>query len=255
VQLRPRGGFFRSLWEGQPALLHLANGTMLRGVFVPRDSASAPQPESVTAWFGRDSASLAAAGGERGDAVTGVKHATRLAATRFTARAIDDRAGSTALVLAVRALDPAKLTHKTIFVWSVREEIGLEGAEAIANQFGVSPIRVHAIDTFVSSDSPIDDHRFADAPLGRGPVVRAVDNSSATSDDEVDRVVRIARAARIPIQVGTTNGGNDGSAFTKYGVVDVPIGWPLRYSHSPAEVIDLRDVVWLGQLVAALARE
>src|SRR2546422_7754832 len=42
--------------------------------------------------------------------------------------------------------------------------------------------------------------------------------------------------------LGTTNGGNDGSTFTPYGVVDVPMGWPLRYSHSPAEVVDLRDV-------------
>jgi putative aminopeptidase FrvX len=36
--------------------------------------------------------------------------------------------------------------------------------------------------------------------------------------------------------------------------VNVPIGWPLRYSHSPAEVIDLRDVRSLARLVAALAQ-
>jgi Cellulase M and related proteins len=33
----------------------------------------------------------------------------------------------------------------------------------------------------------------------------------------------------------------------------VPIGWPLRYSHSPVELVDLRDVTALAQLVGAIA--
>jgi putative aminopeptidase FrvX len=41
--------------------------------------------------------------------------------------------------------------------------------------------------------------------------------------------------------------------FAPWGVPDVAMGWPLRYSHSPAEVIDLRDVVSLGDLVQAVA--
>jgi putative aminopeptidase FrvX len=66
--------------------------------------------------------------------------------------------------------------------------------------------------------------------------------------------VAVARRAGIPVQVGTTNGGNDGSTFTRYGAIDIPIAWPLRYSHSPAELIDLGDVHALARLVAALAR-
>jgi putative aminopeptidase FrvX len=53
--------------------------------------------------------------------------------------------------------------------------------------------------------------------------------------------------------VGATSGGNDGSAFTRYGVPDVAIGWPLRYSHSPAEVMDLADLLALADLVRAVA--
>jgi putative aminopeptidase FrvX len=37
--------------------------------------------------------------------------------------------------------------------------------------------------------------------------------------------------------------------------VDVPIGWPLRYSHSPAEVIDLKDLVSLADVVRAAAED
>jgi putative aminopeptidase FrvX len=140
-----------------------------------------------------------------------------------------------------------------IFAWSVREEGGLEGAKALAHELGPSVGRVYAIDTFVSSDSPIESSRFADAKLGDGAVSRALDNSSVTPPGDVDRLTKIARINRIPLQVGTTNGGNDGSELARYGAIDDAIGWPLRYSHSPAEVIDLRDIRSLSRMIAALA--
>jgi putative aminopeptidase FrvX len=260
VSLRQRGGFFPSLFEGQPALLHLAaraedTTRYVRGVFVPRRTVTGSQPRELTAWFGVDSAALVARGVAVGRPLTSWKRSARLGPTRFTARSIDDRAGSTALVLALARLQGVRLERKIIFIWSVREETGLAGAAAAAATFGASVERVYAVDTFVSSDSPLESPRFALAPIGRGAVVRALDNSSVTPRAEVERVVRIAQRSGIPLQVGTTNGGNDGSAFTRYGVVDVPIAWPLRYSHSPAELIDLRDVDALARLVAALARD
>jgi len=63
----------------------------------------------------------------------------------------------------------------------------------------------------------------------------------------------LARARHIPLVAGTTNGGNDGSTFTCFGVPDVGLGWPLRYAHSPAEVIDLRDVVSLADVIQLTA--
>ena len=113
--------------------------------------------------------------------------------------------------------------------------------------------RVYAVDTFVSADSPLERANFAVAPLGAGAVARAADNSSVTPPAFVDSLRALARARGVPLQVGTTNGGNDGSTFTPYGAVDVALGWPLRYSHSPAEVIDLRDVVSLADLLRAVA--
>ncbi|MFN2400044.1 MAG: M20/M25/M40 family metallo-hydrolase [Gemmatimonadaceae bacterium] len=257
VELRARGGFFRSLYEGQPALIHLDEMTSsaLSGVFLVRDSITARQPLTLRAWFGMDSAELVAHGAKTGMAVTSPKTATRLAGTRFTARSIDDRTGSAALLLAVRRIDPARLKRKVIFLWATREEIGLEGARAAASQFGRSVRRVYAVDTFVSSDSPLESQRFAHAPIGNGAVLRALDNSSITPAAEAQRVATVARRHGIPIQIGTTNGGNDGSAFTRYGAVDIPLSWPARYSHSPVELIDLRDLVALSRLVAALANE
>ncbi|GJG87750.1 hypothetical protein tb265_29310 [Gemmatimonadetes bacterium T265] len=253
VALRPLGGFYRALWEGQPALLHRDGAAPLAGVFVPRDTPRTREPAELTAWFGVDSAALARLGVRPGAAVTGVKRATRLGAVRFTARSSDDRTGCAALVLAMRALDPARLTHKVVFAFTTREEIGLEGAAALAAEWGANVRRVYAVDTFVASDAPLESHRFAYTPLGAGAVVRAVDNSSAAPLEVVDEVVAVARAAGIPVQVGTTNGGNDGSEFARVGVVDVPLSWPGRYSHSPVEVLDLRDLRALARLIAALA--
>jgi putative aminopeptidase len=153
----------------------------------------------------------------------------------------------------LRRLDPARLRHQVVFIFSVREEIGLEGAEAAAASLQGHAARVHAIDTFVSADSPIEPQAFAVAPVGQGPVARALDNSAVTPPALVDSLVALARARSIPLQVGTTNGGNDGSAFAPWGVPDVAIGWPLRYSHSPAELIDLRDLVHLSDIVLAIA--
>jgi putative aminopeptidase len=67
-------------------------------------------------------------------------------------------------------------------------------------------------------------------------------------------VIALANGNKIPVQFGATGGGNDGSAFTRYGSVDIALGWPLRYSHSPAEVIDTRDAESLSRIIAAIAK-
>jgi len=257
VSLRTRGGMFQSLWEGQPALLHFdrMGSPAIHGIFVPRDTASAKQPELLTAWFGIDGSTLKRLGVSVGQSVTADKHATRLGATRFTARALDDRAGSTALILATRRINPATLKHRLILSWSVREETGLEGAIGMARTFGQSTKRVFSIDTFVSSDSPAESSRFAFAPLGRGAVIRGLDNSSIADPSEVDRIVRLAQLNQIPLQVGATNGGTDGSEFVPYGAIHVSLSWPGRYSHSPVEVLDLKDLDALTRLITALALE
>jgi putative aminopeptidase FrvX len=257
LELAPAGGFFPSLWEAKPALVHTGTAT-IPGVFMPRDStadsALKRTPPDLRADVGTASRNETAALGIRvGHTLTMPKHYVRLAGSRATARSFDDRVGSTAQILAVRRLDPARLRHRVIFVWSVREEIGLDGAQAAAKALGLRPIRVHAIDTFVSADSPIEPQNFAVAPLGRGAVARALDNSSVTPPARLDSLIALARSRGIPLQVGTTNGGNDGSVFGDYGVPDVPIGWPLRYSHSPAETIDLRDVVSLADMIRVVA--
>ncbi|HTT68789.1 MAG TPA: M20/M25/M40 family metallo-hydrolase [Gemmatimonadales bacterium] len=257
LDLRAAGGFYPSLFEGEPALVHTSRG-VVPAVFVPRDSAGpAPRrsPGALRADPGTASRAATEALGIRpGDAVTMPKAFVPLAGSRATGRSMDDRVGCAAQLLALRRLDPRALRHAVVFVFSVREEIGLEGAKAAAADLAAErPARVHAIDTFVSADAPLEIPTFADAPLGGGAVVRAIDNSAVAPPALVDSLLALARSRGIPLAAGTTNGGNDGSVFTAYGVSDVGLGWPLRYAHSPAEVIDLTDLVALADVIQAIA--
>lgn len=256
LALRNRGGFFPSLFEAKPALVHGERGD-IAGIFLPRDTGltrRTPPPLRVS--VGATTRAGAESLGVRlGQTITMPKQYVRLAGTRATGRSFDDRMGCAALILALRRLDRTKLKHQVIFIFSTREEIGLEGAEAAARQLGTTPRRVHAIDTFVSADSPLELPNFAVAKIGAGAVARALDNSSITPPAYVDSLAQLARARGVALQIGTTNGGNDGSTFVPYGVVDVPMGWPLRYSHSPAEVVDLKDLVSLADLVRAVAED
>jgi putative aminopeptidase len=193
-----------------------------------------------------------------GDYLTIPKEYVPLLGTRANARSFDDRVGCTALITVVQALGPELPGRDVTFVWSTEEEVGLKGAAAFAEQAakdGRTPHFVFAVDTFVSSDSPLESTRFADAQLGNGFVVRAVDNSNIVPLRYVNRVVELAKESNIPAQYGVTGGGNDGSVFTRYGSVDVALGWPLRYSHSPAEVIDTKDLDALSKIIEMIARK
>jgi len=192
-----------------------------------------------------------------GDTVTIPKHFSKLLGERVSIRSLDDRVGCTAMVRAVWELG-SNFKRNVTFVWSTREELGLEGSgdyALAASSAGKTPTTVFAIDTFVSSDSPIESHRFADAALGAGFVVRAVDNSNIAPWKDVMRLQQIAERHKISVQYGVTGGGNDGAMFQRYGSIDVPLSWPLRYSHSPAELIDLRDLESLTSVTVALARD
>jgi putative aminopeptidase FrvX len=258
LELERLGGFFPSIFEGRAALVH-TGAAVVPGVILPRDSVGdTPRrsPPPLRADVGAGSRADALARGVRvGSTVTMPKEYTRLAGTRATGRSFDDRVGSAALLVALRHLDRSRLRHEVIFLWSVREEVGLEGAEVAARALGTTAARVHAVDTFVSADAPFELQAFGSAPLGAGAVIRAVDNSAIAPVPLVDSLRALAASRGIPLQLGATSGGNDGSAFAPWGVPDVPIAWPLRYAHSPAEVADLADVTALARLVRAIAED
>jgi putative aminopeptidase FrvX len=193
-----------------------------------------------------------------GDWATVPKKYRPLIGTRASARSFDDRIGCAALIAATWKLGPDIGNRDLTFVWSTGEELGLLGAAAFAEQRaaeGNPPAYVFAVDTFVSADSPIESKRFGDALLGKGFVIRAVDNSNIVPPDAVSSLIRLLSTEHVATQYGVTGGGNDGSAFVRYGTIDIAMGWPLRYSHSPAEVVDTKDLDALTNAVVAVSRK
>jgi putative aminopeptidase FrvX len=264
LEVEWRGGGDLSFFAGHPALVHAAGGDHEAILEMPNqwDEPNFTWPKeperSIRVDLGaRTPLEVEKLGIKPGDTVTIPKTYRPLLGARANGRSFDDRVGATALISAVWALGGPLKDRDVTFAWSTREEIGLVGAAALAKRLaseGRVPDCVFAVDTFVSSDSPLESKRFADAVLGKGFVVRAVDNSNIVPRVAVEKVVKLARANQIPVQYGVTGGGNDGSAFVRYGSVDIALGWPLRYAHSPAEVIDTRDVDALARIVAVLAK-
>jgi putative aminopeptidase len=258
------GGMDLSFYEGHPMLVHastserdgvmeLPNGWDEQNFKWPAESDQIIRVDVGA----RNADEVAKLGIKVGDSVTIPKQYRPLLGTRANGRSFDDRVGDTALISAVWALDGPLKDRDVTFVWSTGEELGLIGAGALAKRLaaeGHTPNYVFAIDTLVSSDSPLESKRFGDAEIGKGFAIRAVDNSNITPRDLVAKVEKLARAHQIPYQLAVTGGGNDGATFVPFGAVDIALGWPLRYSHSPAEVIDTRDVDALARIVAVIAR-
>jgi putative aminopeptidase len=259
-----RGGGELSFFAGHPALVHSAGGDKGAIIELPNgwdepkfEWPRGPENAIRVDVGARTPEEVEKLGIKIGDSITISKAYRPLLGTRANGRAFDDRVGDAALISTVWALGGPLKGRDVTFVWSTGEEEGLLGAAEVAKRFaaeGHVPDFVFAVDTFVSSDSPIESKRFADSEIGKGFVIRAVDNSNIVPADLVEKVIRLARANQIPVQYGVTGGGNDGSAFVRYGSVDIALGWPLRYSHSPAEVIDTRDVDSLARIITVIAK-
>ena len=244
ISLDTVGGGSANLFAWHPVVLHGLNGP-LRAIMTRHGTVN----------MGAESADQAAAMGiGKGTAVTVPKKFRRLLGHRATVRSFDDRIGCAVLISVLQSLNSAdqaiRAGRPTWIVFSVQEEAGLVGAQAVAAATAAK--RVFAIDSFVTSDSPLENKRIANAPLGDGFVVRAKDSSGITPREAVGQVLTLAKKLHIPAQHGVTAGGNDGSKFVRRGAVNIPLSWPLRYAHSAAEVADLRDVEALRQIVGAL---
>lgn len=259
AKIKKLGGFYDTLFEAHVMLAHIDTQESIPCLIAPRNNyfraeVRNPNLSELFLYFGTNSKEETEKLGIKvGTSITMPKDYRSMLSNRANGRAFDDRVGSAALILALQKLDIKKLNHQVSFVWTVEEETGLDGAQDVAAKLKGEVDFVFAVDTFVSSDSPMEITRFANAPIGKGAVVRALDNSNIVPRHLINKTLAIANQNNVPIQYGVTGGGNDGSVFTQYGTVDIPISWPLRYSHSPAEVIDLQDLDSLANLVKAIS--
>ena len=67
-------------------------------------------------------------------------------------------------------------------------------------------------------------------------------------------MIDIAKDKKIPYQIevmnGTTGTNADVIGVTRKGVKTVTLSLPLKYMHTPVEVIDIKDIEITGDLIA-----
>lgn len=167
------------------------------------------------------------------------------------ARGIDDRAGCAVLLEAIEAVKGRDIPARVSFVFSVQEEIGLRGAKVIG--FSLRPDYVFAIDTMTTTDGPMQGSTYEKILIGGGPAMRMFDHSAIASPKLRDLVEEVARKAKIKIQYGSGGGGTDGAAIQEFNALMMPLGIPMKYTHSPTECASISDMRNLSKLLVKIA--
>ncbi len=186
------------------------------------------------------------------DPVTFKKHFTLLAGGRMVAtRALDDRAGCSALVELARlvAEGHVKPRYELILAWTVQEEVGLRGARALASEF--KPDYFIAVDT-ISCCHPLVTGQLR---VGGGPALRGVDNYYVAHPKLARAILRAGERAGVSVQLAAAGGGTDAAAYMLEGVPSVAVSAPVKYTHSLAEVMSVSDYEGWIKLLAAAAEE
>lgn len=170
------------------------------------------------------------------------------------ARAFDDKAGAYAVLEAVRRLTKGKLAARATAAATTQEEIGTRGAMTAA--YSEKPDFAIAVDVGHATDSPDCDHRkYGSFKQGGGPIVCRGPNINPIV---YDRIIACAKKNKIPYQLEADSRptGTDARAIQVAGpgVATGLISIPLRYMHTPSEMVDLNDIEHTVQLLEAFAR-
>ncbi len=191
-----------------------------------------------------------------GDPVTLVDEFDLLRNDLAVARAFDNRIGTFAVAEALRLLNESApgLKAEVCAVANVQEEVGLLGARQIA--YSLQPDVALVVDVTHATDYPtVNKVQHGDVKLGKGPTVT---HGGCNHPEVVERLEAVAKAKRIPLQhetVSSTSGTDADAIFwTRGGIATALVSLPNRYMHSPVELVSLRDLDWIPQLLASFAQ-
>lgn len=175
-----------------------------------------------------------------------------VAGTRLVSRSMDNRLGSYVALEALRRCHENG-RHRARFsaVAAVQEEIGLFGSRTAA--FTVRPDLAVAIDVTHATDAPgVDEKEVGSHPFGSGPVI----GRGSTLSPKVYELLReTAEQAGIPYSIGASGNAThtdaDSLQISRTGIPTGLVSIPLRYMHSPVEMVDLADVEATVELMVA----
>ncbi len=189
-----------------------------------------------------------------GDAGVVAGEPAQLAGSRLASRSMDNRLGCyIALEAARRAHERGNLKTRVAAVAAVQEEIGSMGAGATA--YALRPDVAIAVDVTHATDAPgVDEKEIGSHPLGSGPVIS---RGARIAPRVFELLVEAAEAADIAYTLegvgGSTRTDADSFQTSRAGIATGLVSIPLRYMHSPVEVVDLEDVDAVVELLVAFA--
>jgi len=171
------------------------------------------------------------------------------------ARAFDNRAGTWAVIEALRIAKAARPKCAIYACSAIQEETGLHGAHMLAER--LKPDAAVAVEVTHATDTPgIDVKQHGKIEMGCGP---ALSIGRENHPLIVERLRKIAARKRIAIQFETFSltGGTDALAiWTKHGGIPAALlSVPNRYMHSTVETLDLRDLQKAADLLAAFCAD
>jgi len=171
------------------------------------------------------------------------------------ARAFDNRIGTFSVAETLRLLreSKTKLQAEVCAVSNVQEEVGLFGARQIA--YSLKPEVALVVDVTHATDYPnINKSQHGDVRMGRGPTLT---HGGCNHPEVVARLQSVAKAKKLPLQheaISSTSGTDTDAIFwTRGGIASALISVPNRYMHSPVEVVNLKDLERVPELLAGFA--
>lgn len=185
-----------------------------------------------------------------GDCVTYQHEMQCLRGDLCVARGFDDKMGVFIVSEALRLLAKTSLKSAVIGVSTVQEEVGLRGARTSA--YDVNPQIGIATDVGHAVDYPGGDKKkVGDMKLGKGPIITRGANINPVL---FNLLIATAKEIDIPYQIQAAPGatGTDANVIqlNRAGVATGLISVPLRYMHTPNEIMNLQDIENAAKLIA-----
>ncbi|CAN5558910.1 M42 family metallopeptidase [soil metagenome] len=171
----------------------------------------------------------------------------------ITGKAMDDRVALTiATMVGERLASRDDLAYEVWLGSTIQEESGLIGAQSVVDEIKVD--RCINLDVGLVGDIPGPDVRDFPNRMGDGPAIVYQDSSAHYSWRMSEELIAVASSNDIPVQRAIyQNYGSDAAALLKRGVEVALMTYPTRYTHSPIETVDYRDVSSCVDLIVAFA--
>lgn len=170
-------------------------------------------------------------------------------------RAFDDKMGAWICAEVLRLVKEAGgAAFDIVAAGTVQEEIGLRGGTTSA--YSVHPLVGLAVEVGHATDYPdVNKRKHGEADCGKGPIIARGPN---INPKVFDLLVEAAEAEGLPYQIGgePRGTGTDANAIqlSRGGKAAALVSVPLRYMHTPSEVLSLTDLENTAKLLAAFCR-